>query len=200
MTPDQDGQRNREHEQKAAGFPQPPFRCVVRSLDLANVGRREPLRALGHAELHTITVREGLEAVAFNRGEVDEHVVPALLRDEAKALRLVEPLHGASIHFCSFRTARGLSPWSNAVQARRLRPVLLTGARPRRRTTSRKKPPARSWRPVYVSYSHLLPNQQLGYRIVWKDSSIVAGGVPATYFKSKMGVGAVTSATGPPEP
>jgi len=69
-------------------------------LGLADVRRLQALRALGHVELQRLTLGERLEAVALNRGEVDEHVLAAIrLGDETKALRLVEPLHGATSHF-----------------------------------------------------------------------------------------------------
>src|SRR5262249_16649084 len=58
----------------------------------------EALGALRHFEFHVIAVMEALEAIAFDRGEVDEYILAPLLRNEAEALCLVEPLHGATIH------------------------------------------------------------------------------------------------------
>src|SRR4029077_11151649 len=75
---------------------------VARLVDLANVRRREALRAARDFERHLITVAEALEAVALDRGVVDEYVLTLTLRDEAEALRLVEPLHGASNHWIPF--------------------------------------------------------------------------------------------------
>ena len=46
-----------------------------------------------------LALLEGLEAVAHDGGEVDEHVVAALVvGDEAEALGLVEPLDSTVIH------------------------------------------------------------------------------------------------------
>ena len=41
-----------------------------------------PFGALGDLKLDVVTLRERLESQSFNRGVVDEHIVPLLLRDE----------------------------------------------------------------------------------------------------------------------
>jgi len=64
------------------------------------LSRRTPPAALG----------EGAEPVRLDGGVVAEHVVaPAVLRDEAEALRIVEPLHSTSSH-PSVRSARVADP------------------------------------------------------------------------------------------
>src|SRR3989442_14293571 len=63
------------------------------SSDLANVLRLQPLGTLGDVELDVVTLGEAAEALRLDRCEVDEHVWTRLLRDKAKAFRVVEPLH-----------------------------------------------------------------------------------------------------------
>src|SRR3990170_8805687 len=63
--------------------------------DRADVGGLLALRAIDDVELDRLALGERLVALAFDRGEVDEHVVPALPGDEAEALLVAEPLHGA---------------------------------------------------------------------------------------------------------
>jgi hypothetical protein len=53
------------------------------------------LLTLDDLELDAITFGQGLESVATDRTEVNEHVGAALTRDEAESLCVVEPLHGA---------------------------------------------------------------------------------------------------------
>src|ERR1041385_2123112 len=67
-------------------------------LDLAHVRRLETLGTTGHVELEGLTLRESLETLALNRREVDENVLAILLGDEAKTLRLIEPLHCTTSH------------------------------------------------------------------------------------------------------
>src|SRR5262249_8608872 len=64
-----------------------------RWLHLADVGRLQPFRAARDLELDLITLGQALEALGRDRAEVHEHVLAALLCDEAKTLRIVEPLH-----------------------------------------------------------------------------------------------------------
>jgi hypothetical protein len=55
--------------------------------------------AAGHVELDLLVLGERLEAGAGDAGVVHEHVaVTAVLRDEAEALGLVEPLDGSGCH------------------------------------------------------------------------------------------------------
>jgi hypothetical protein len=53
------------------------------------------LLALNDLELNAIAFGQGLEAVPLDGAEVNEDVWPPLVGDEAVALRVVEPLHGA---------------------------------------------------------------------------------------------------------
>src|SRR3954466_5632208 len=74
--------------------PDRPTRRLAAELD--DVLRSRALRALNHVELHGLTLGEGLETVALNGGVVHEAILLAVRGgDEAKALGVVEPLHGA---------------------------------------------------------------------------------------------------------
>src|SRR5688500_8658397 len=61
-------------------------------LDGGDVRRLETLRSLDHVELDRSAFRQRAEAVRLDGGEVHEHVFAGLGRDEAKTLRIVEPL------------------------------------------------------------------------------------------------------------
>src|SRR5438128_1678514 len=76
--------------------PWPP-RAIL-ELGLANVRGLETLGAACHLELHLVTFRQALEALRGDSAEVDEDILAALLRDEAKALRIVEPLDSTVCH------------------------------------------------------------------------------------------------------
>jgi hypothetical protein len=78
------------------------------SISLAMIGRLADLRyvcglqslgSLDDIELHLLTLGEGLEPLGLDRGEVNEDVLAPLLLDEAKPLRIVEPLHTSLCHF-----------------------------------------------------------------------------------------------------
>src|SRR6478736_424685 len=73
----------------------PPYREFS---DCADVLRLFALTTGGNVKLDALTLFERAVAVALDRGEVDEHVVPALARDEAETLVGVEPLDGAGCH------------------------------------------------------------------------------------------------------
>ena len=67
-------------------------------------GRSAPADPWGPVdiELHLLALSQGAEALGLDGGVVAEHVLaPAVLSDEAEALRVVEPLHGTSCHFAS---------------------------------------------------------------------------------------------------
>jgi len=49
-------------------------------------------------EFDRIALGETAEALSLDRREVDEHIGTRLLRDKAKALRVVEPLHLTLCH------------------------------------------------------------------------------------------------------
>ena len=76
--------------------------------------RLRALGALDDVELHALVLVERAVAVGLDGGVVDEHVLPAVHGDEAVALLVVEPLHGALCHVHSLlgaipnRTPRGL--------------------------------------------------------------------------------------------
>src|SRR6187401_934621 len=75
-----------------------PGRSELRSGEDANVRGLQALLALLHFELHALVLSERLEAVALDVAEVGEEVGAArVLRDEAEALALVEPLHGSGL-------------------------------------------------------------------------------------------------------
>src|SRR4029453_4608861 len=102
--------------------------------DGSDVGRLLALRAVGDVELGRLAPREGLVPLAFDRREVDEHVVLPLARDEPEALLVAEPLHGALLCqrplLCLERAERST--------ARARRPTRRTVPRTHgRRTTSR---------------------------------------------------------------
>src|SRR6266704_2761294 len=78
--------------------------------NLANVLRLQTLGTLGDLELHRIALGEAAEAFRLDRSEVDEHIRTRLLRDKAKALRVVEPLHLALCHTVPNSELRGTAP------------------------------------------------------------------------------------------
>src|SRR5579884_2498269 len=68
-------------------------------LDGDDALRLVALRPVDRVELHLRSLRQRLEALADDRGMVDEHVLPAACRgDEPIPLRIVEPLHGSGCH------------------------------------------------------------------------------------------------------
>src|SRR5207249_12216049 len=67
-------------------------------LGFADVRRLQPLRTARHVELERLALGERLEPLAGDGREMHEHVLALRLGDESKALRLVEPLHGATSH------------------------------------------------------------------------------------------------------
>src|SRR3954471_17405853 len=71
---------------------------------LPNVRRLQALRTLHGVVLHCLTLGQAAKAFADDGGVMDEHVRPALRRDEAETLCIVEPLHSAPRHldFLSF--------------------------------------------------------------------------------------------------
>src|SRR5437867_10386463 len=87
-----------------------PVSCDQRRSDLADVLRLQALRTLSDLELHRIALGEAAEALSLDRREVDEHVRTRLLRDKAKALRVVEPLHLTLCHTVQTSPLRGTAP------------------------------------------------------------------------------------------
>src|SRR5260370_17067044 len=92
------------------GTPGPGRRRTPCGSDLADVLRLQPLGALGDLELNRIALGETTEPLSLDRREVDEHIWTRLLRDEAKALRVVEPLHLTLCHTVSTSALRGTAP------------------------------------------------------------------------------------------
>src|SRR5207248_2952937 len=84
--------------------------CDPRRSDLADVLRLQALRTLGDFEFDRIALGEAAEALSLDRREVDEHIGTRLLRDKAKALRVVEPLHLTLCHTVQTSTIRGTAP------------------------------------------------------------------------------------------
>src|SRR6185312_14800343 len=86
----------------------PFFRKVARLLaDLRYVLGRGTLLALHDLELDALAFGESLEAQSTNRGMMNEAILRTILRrDEAEALRVVEPLYSTgrthSLSFCCF--------------------------------------------------------------------------------------------------
>jgi hypothetical protein len=78
--------------------------ALWRSLrDRANVRGLKALGALLDLELNLLPFSEAAKAIGLNRSVVAENVfAAAILSDEAKALRIVEPLDGTSCHFLFF--------------------------------------------------------------------------------------------------
>jgi hypothetical protein len=66
----------------------------------SDVRRFRPFAAFRGIERDRFAFAEGLKAVAFDVGEVDEQVIPSVVvRDEAVALRFIEPFDGSGSHF-----------------------------------------------------------------------------------------------------
>src|SRR5262249_11193159 len=65
---------------------------------LPDVAGLQALRPLHDLELDALAFGERLETFSLDRGEMHEHVLATLLRDETEALRVVEPLHGTRRH------------------------------------------------------------------------------------------------------
>src|SRR3970282_710458 len=70
----------------------------VRGLDLADVCRAGPLRAVDDLEPHLVAFVQRPEALGADLGMVDENVRAALTRQETETLGLVEPLHRTFDH------------------------------------------------------------------------------------------------------
>src|SRR5882762_11898710 len=82
----------------------------LHSSNLANVLRLQPLWSLRNVELHVVALGEAAEALSLDRCEVDEHVRTRLLRDKAKALRVVKPLHLTLSHTVKTSAQWGTAP------------------------------------------------------------------------------------------
>jgi len=70
------------------------------ALELGDVSGLLPFGSLHDLELHGLAFRECAEAGSLDRREMDEHIVAIRPRDEAIALRLVEPFHSSGVSQC----------------------------------------------------------------------------------------------------
>src|SRR5262245_2331628 len=82
--------------------------------DFPNVLRLQTLWTLSDIELHIVALGEAAEALRLDRCEVDEHVRTRLLRDKAKALCVVKPLHLTLCHTVLTSAQWGTAPdWND---------------------------------------------------------------------------------------
>jgi hypothetical protein len=73
---------------------------VVGYLDGLYVLRLEAFRAFRDIELYLLAFLQAAEAAGLNRREMHEDVFAILTADEAKAFRVVKPLHCTCFHWC----------------------------------------------------------------------------------------------------
>ena len=78
-----------------AGF----CRIWLFGLQRLNVCCLPALGPLHHVELHGLAFLQALETARIDRGVVHENVLAVLARNEAEALRVIEPLHSTLFHF-----------------------------------------------------------------------------------------------------
>src|SRR5438093_4391367 len=134
-------------------------------LHLADVRRLQPLRTAAHVELQRLALGKRLESVATDGREMHEYVLTAIrLGDEAEALRLVEPLHGATSHLKLLLYAgRSTRPLPRITL--RPRPASMTVVSIDRGGPTNKKPPGRIlWRNLNVDDSPTSNRTQRQYR------------------------------------
>src|SRR5258705_4253121 len=81
--------------------------------DALHVGGVKTFRTGLNLELYLLALRERLEPVHRDCGEVHEDVLASLLFDEAIALGVIEPLHFPSGHLraASYRVNRSCTTW-----------------------------------------------------------------------------------------
>ena len=81
----------------------------AKSGDDADVLCLQTLRAALHVELDSLPFLKAAEALRLDNALMTEHIfTPVFLADEAKALRIVEPLHSTLCHLRSaFRRSGG---------------------------------------------------------------------------------------------
>ena len=90
--------KTRKPRRITAGFSDTAWN-QVRSALHGDAGRLQAFRALFDFIADSLAFGQRLEALAFDSGEVHEHVSAAIRRsDEAKALRFVEPFNGTCSH------------------------------------------------------------------------------------------------------
>jgi hypothetical protein len=71
-------------------------------LERLHVGSLPSLGALDYVKLHGLTFLQTLEAAGVDRRVMYEDILPVLTRDEAKALRVIKPLHSTLFHLIVF--------------------------------------------------------------------------------------------------
>src|SRR5256884_6102895 len=100
--------RNKDPARRARGRGDAEWRGG--RLDANHVRGVQPFVASLYLELHHLPFSERLEAVHLDGREVHEHVLAALLFNEAVALGIIEPLHLSLSHsFCLLRSQP--CPW-----------------------------------------------------------------------------------------
>ena len=86
-------------------------------LRFTNVRGLKSLGSTDDIELEPLAFGQRLEALALDRGVVNEHVLATLLLDETKTLRFVEPLHRSVCHLQTPSTNRGIAPTQRPFRA-----------------------------------------------------------------------------------
>src|SRR5947208_12825399 len=79
-------------------------------LRFTHVRGLKSLRSTDDIELEPLAFGQRLEALALDRGVVNEHVLATLLLDETKTLRFVDPLHRSVCHLQTPSTRWGIAP------------------------------------------------------------------------------------------
>ena len=67
-------------------------------LERLHVGSLPTLGSFYHVELHGLTFLQALEAAGADRRVMHKYIFAVLTRDEAEALRIIEPLHSTLFH------------------------------------------------------------------------------------------------------
>src|ERR1700712_5343953 len=75
-----------------------PLRCYSNCLRNANVLSLPALRSLDDVELNRLTLLQRTEAVALNRGVMDENVLSGGAAQKSKTLGVVKPFHCSCFH------------------------------------------------------------------------------------------------------
>src|SRR5581483_11872554 len=108
-------------------------RGALDELDGDDALRLGALRPVDRVELHLRTLGERLEAIAGDRGMVDEYILATISRgDEPIPLRIVEPFHGSGCHTNTSSTTK-----ERAEEAHTAQPVLAQESPP---TVARRGP------------------------------------------------------------
>jgi hypothetical protein len=76
------------------------FACLEIALEKLHVLSLPALWSLGYVELNGLTFLQRAEAIALNRGEVDEDILAVRPAEKSEALGVVKPLHCSLFHIC----------------------------------------------------------------------------------------------------